>query len=690
MEDISISSPPSSASASDSDTYNTESARLYFGPLKTPERNFVDNSKGLFPPTQTTFLRRSPRLSSPRSRSSSQPTDDNGDIELVARLIKAPDRDEEYYSDSATPQAGDGVEDEPSSVLADRVMHALDNPSPPPSPTLPLSFFDPYHTTTPQSPTDYQNDLFSLSMNNRPEHDIDNPLLLSTTVYSKPQNSEVHSNMPSPPQVLQHNLISLDAIPSLQPSKEANSSDLLCPISITSPQIQQNFEIPDLVVEPPLENLLVEFATVMDLAQTVGGVGEDSEVVLHNSEPQVAQLGVGHVLPQPSNVETPVRRSLRPRTSVTPNLVSPPAVFSLPPSGARTQIKRRLSVGPSHKIIDDPQEEQDIEEEIVQQAPSHTGPSALWSARQRSPTRSPMSFNRVLGSLSPQSTDLLSKLAFIEEPNNMSVGHAEPSSNSQTPFTFSMFPTLPECVPPKTPSRSTGPIRFSSPTRSTSPHKIRLQTPVPNDPMNTPARRIPIEQGIAQGHVSPQKAAQLGFKSDGTPLTSIQTPARRVLVSEHLAKVTRPGGIRFGSPSKGKERERSIEPSSQPVVARRKDKDEISGQTSTETLATSSSVQPDRLPFPLVASNPAPSTSSMVPEICQGNLPQTQPAKVTSSLRQPTSRIPRIGTKPYARPPALNSREKDSSTLPKRTVDSAKHLWKALLFPQMLVEVPQV
>lgn len=111
MEDISVSSPPSSASASDNDAYNTESARLYFGPLKTPERKFVDNSKGPLPPTQTTFPRRSPRLSSPRLRSSSQPTDDNEDIDLVAQLINAPNGDEEHFSDSATQQAGDGVED---------------------------------------------------------------------------------------------------------------------------------------------------------------------------------------------------------------------------------------------------------------------------------------------------------------------------------------------------------------------------------------------------------------------------------------------------------------------------------------------------------------------------------------------------------------------------------------------------
>jgi hypothetical protein len=556
---------------------------------------------------------------------------------------------------------------EPSSVLADRVMHALDNPSPPPSPTLPLSFFGPYHTTTPQTPTDYQNNLFSLSTSNRSEHHDDNPLLLSVINYSKAQTSDSHSNLPS--QVTQQDLISLDSIPTLQTSKEASSILLKesvpindCPIPVKSPRIQQTFKIPGSVVEPPLENLLVESVTALDLASTVGDGGEDFDIVLHNSEPQT---GVGHVLLQPSGAETPVRRSPRPRMSVTPNLVSPVVVFSLPPSGARTHIKKKLIGGTLDECIDDSQEEQDLEKEIVRHALS---PIAS-STRHRSPTRSSMSFNRVLGSLSPKSTDLLSKLAFAstEEPNDIpSAGKS--SFDSQTPFTFSMFPTLPESAPPQTPSRPTGPIRFSSPTRSTSPHKIRLQALEPNNLMNTPARRIPIELGIAQGHVSPQKAAQLGFKPDGTPLTFIQTPARRVLISEHSANpVTKPGGIRFGSPLKGKERERSLESTSRPVVPRRNEREKTAEPSSTATLAKSSTMQTERLPFPF---NSAPSMSlSTVPEICRGNLPQEKPANAKSYLRQPTSRIPRIGTKPYTRPTTLKSTERNSSILPKRTVD---------------------
>jgi hypothetical protein len=541
---------------------------------------------------------------------------------------------------------------EPSSVLANRVMHALDNPSPPPSPSLPLSFFDPYHTTSPQSPTDYQNDLFLLGMNSRPERDDDNPLLLSATNNSKAQSFD--SRLHSPTQVMQQDLISFDSVP-IEPFKEVNSSLLLkesvpindCPIPVNFLQIQKPFEIPDLVVDPPLENLLLDSVTPTDIARTVDVV-DVSEVVLHNSESQTG-LDVGLVLPQQSIVETPVRRSPRPRMSVTVNLVPPSTL--LPLSDALTHIKETLAESP-------------------------TAPRTV-SERQRSPTRLPMSFSRVLGSLSPKSSDLLSKLALTstEELNDIRMGVDEPSSDSQPQFTFSMFPTLPESVPPQTPSRPTGPIRFSSPTRPTSPHKIRLQAVVPNNPMNTPARRIPIEQGIAQGLVSPQKAARLGFKPDGTPLTSVHTPARRVLISEHSANpVTRPGDIRLGSPWKGKERELSVEPSSRPFVSKRNERETTPGPSS-ETLAKSSTVQTEKLPFPLVPSNPAHTMSSTsVPDTSQCNLPQEKPANAKSSLRQPTSKIPRIGIKPYTRLPAIKSREKDSSTLRERRADPSVSL----------------
>lgn len=124
MDDTNAASPASSSSsATDSDAFNTEAARLYFGPLKTPERNFVASTQRLFPPVNASPLRRSPRLSSPRPQPP-PPTfhvdheinaQEIEDIELVAQLVNevdvGDDDDEMSNSQSGTPQKG-GLEPE--------------------------------------------------------------------------------------------------------------------------------------------------------------------------------------------------------------------------------------------------------------------------------------------------------------------------------------------------------------------------------------------------------------------------------------------------------------------------------------------------------------------------------------------------------------------------------------------------
>ena len=128
MDDSNAASPASSSSsASDSDGFNTESARLYFGPLKTPERKFVASNQRLFPPVEASPLRRSPRLSSPRPQpqpaaqfDQDSPTEESEDIELVAQLVnevEMDDDEEEEEEDeltnslSGTPHKGNTLPD---------------------------------------------------------------------------------------------------------------------------------------------------------------------------------------------------------------------------------------------------------------------------------------------------------------------------------------------------------------------------------------------------------------------------------------------------------------------------------------------------------------------------------------------------------------------------------------------------
>lgn len=61
--------PASPASSVDSDAFNTTSAQIYFGPLRSPEKRFAApaaNFDMLRPGSSSSPLRRSPRLSSPR------------------------------------------------------------------------------------------------------------------------------------------------------------------------------------------------------------------------------------------------------------------------------------------------------------------------------------------------------------------------------------------------------------------------------------------------------------------------------------------------------------------------------------------------------------------------------------------------------------------------------------------------
>lgn len=95
---------PALSSTSDNDAFNTESARLHFGPVTSPERRLVAQQVSLFPPLQTTPLRRSPRLSSPRQPSinpqDAYSTEDSDDLERVEEQLVNESDDEGVSGDS--------------------------------------------------------------------------------------------------------------------------------------------------------------------------------------------------------------------------------------------------------------------------------------------------------------------------------------------------------------------------------------------------------------------------------------------------------------------------------------------------------------------------------------------------------------------------------------------------------------
>jgi len=583
---------------------------------------------------------------------------------------------------------------EPSSALADRVLHAADNPSPPPSPPAALTFFNPYHTTTPETSTDYQTDLLSLGVNGGAEVDEDNPLLVASTsrgpssllpVLNADSNQgdstgyqdliSFDSFSTSPKPLKADNALSSDIPPSV-PQEVLSVDDMLSrsPLGRNSPP-----KVPVVVIqvageeEPSNEDRMsVDPQTLPETPlsprlATPDILEEDMQQPDTQTSSPAATLGEA--------LGTPLRRSTRPRRSVTPNRhpLAPAPVFTAPPpSPARTLVKKKTvnRIQEDEEIVSDSQDEG----EDVQRTPLRVA-DTISRVRQRSPGKEPIPFHREVGSLSPTSANVLSSLAFTstEDSNVVAGSSTRPSPQPPAMFSFSVFaPESDTAAPiPSTPVRSNGAVRFATPSRAqTSPNKFRIQASAPDDAVRTPARRIPIEEAIIQGHVSPEKAVQMGFKPNGTPQPPVaSTPARRVLVSDKPT-VAKSSGIRFGSPVKAVpiQRERSAEPRYR-VLSSLKGKE----KATPTSLRASSSSKP--LPFPIVAAVPTStvggSSVSVAQTTAQDNLAKSLSSPAKSNLKQVTSRIPRIGSKPYSRIPDVKAPEKKAPTSI-RAVDLSK------------------
>lgn len=460
-------------------------------------------------------------------------------------------------------------------------------------------------------------------------------------------------NTSKPPTALDPDLIVFDSPDPLPPFNHAEDSnvshqpmtvdDLLTnspdPIPLYQPILNHR---PALLVDVPKCD--IDVIMCVDSLNKSLGVGFDrrpSEVqprqTLDETRPAVP-------VQQPGFVEdatvTPLRRSTRPRKSIAPVLsprLTPPVVIA-DPSVARTAIKGKESL----RLPDE-----DINfQEGQEKSPSKALPST--PRRSRSPSKEPFLFRRELGSLSPASASLLSSLAF----NNLDIpGQQIGSSNwptIETPqvLSFSAFAPVRE-VPDDvgTPVRTDGPKRVPSPQKvESSPHKFRLQSHAPNDPTNTPARRIPIEQAIAEGQLSPEKAARIGFKAANGNNTAqvVSTPARRVLIPEkHVTPGPKPILSRLESPVKqpATYKDSSVAPRHAFQSVKGKERAVAPAMQESSLLVKKYRT----LPFPLIATT----TESHAPPVDK-NLPKQDSSSAKSTLKV-ASKIPRISKKPYAR-----------------------------------------
>ncbi|KDQ60831.1 hypothetical protein JAAARDRAFT_31818 [Jaapia argillacea MUCL 33604] len=308
---------------------------------------------------------------------------------------------------------------------------------------------------------------------------------------------------------------------------------------------------------------------------------------------------------------------------------------------------------------------------------------------------------RELGSLSPTSADVLTKLIGGNDGPSSSTlplpsltdllgkGKGKERASSELTPNSDSLSSPPQLEPEPQVSPQPVPIKFTV-QRPTISQVFASTTAGPSspikfgssleDPSRTPARRIPISQAIAQGNVSPERAAAalnqnpqsrqggaglggVGMGLLGSPVFKKvalddpnRSPARRVPIDE--AKL---GGMKVvGSPAKsvpirGGSSSRKVKGLNLPSTNSKHSTASTIWKPPPEampflpgTKPSARSTQKSTLPFPITPVAPeSPAESRVLPSV-----PSNSPGK--SSLRQPSagagSRIPRIGSKPYARP----------------------------------------
>lgn len=283
---------------------------------------------------------------------------------------------------------------------------------------------------------------------------------------------------------------------------------------------------------------------------------------------------------------------------------------------------------------------------------------------------------RELGSLSPVSEDVLHNLLSTTE----AITNAPPV---QIPALTPIFPSNQLArEQPSTPEHQSSPEQPSgavaihsvqrppperSPWRSHianlgSPSKFNF-TSVLEDPNRSPARRIPIEEAIAQRSTSPRKGGSSGPSSGifGRPVFTRHTSEDRI-----RSPVRRPGDVanhvmegtsKIARPRASASPERVRSGSEEPQFPRGQYLRKPSQRSASDSEIVSPS-KTGRIPaFPIRPAIDArlPSTIPEERDVDSPMKPAQSNASSKSALRQPSSmagsRIPRIGAKPYARPP---------------------------------------
>lgn len=358
-------------------------------------------------------------------------------------------------------------------------------------------------------------------------------------------------------------------------------------------------------------------------------------------------------------------------------VVTMPPVSNSPATEPLVQLRPSSPLSPLGPRLVHPNQSGLVSQDEIGLSDSHSSQADTHSSETagRSVVTEPPRPVRELGSLSPVSEDVLHNLLSTTE--------------AITTAPLDQIPALASAFPANQPSRDrpTTPEHQSSPEQPNSAVAIHsVQRPPPerslwrshiatlgspskfgftstlDDPSRTPARRIPIREAIAQGSASPRKDGSSGPSSGvfGRPVFTrctsedrIRSPVRRPPdVANHVMEIS--SGIARPTSSASPEKVRSGSEDFQFPRGHYQGRPFQRSASDSEILTPSKTGRP---PFPI-----RPVVDARLPSTIPEEHSTDSPKKSTqsnlsskSSLRQPSSmassRIPRIGAKPYARPP---------------------------------------
>ncbi|KIL00419.1 hypothetical protein PAXRUDRAFT_8226 [Paxillus rubicundulus Ve08.2h10] len=719
-------SPTSTATGSDTsdtDAVDSSSPRVYFGPLQSPENKFIARDvvrrQALKTGAFGSPVRRSPRLSClpppqpPQDgrniRDQDEGSDDDSDSmnDVTAQLSR-----------EETPENDPLPADEPSSVLASKIMRAQDNPSPPPQHSAHPGInyvpgkdgqFPLLDISAPPSPFRAINLFERLNQLTAPPFE---PLRGSPALALGNPPPE----LPKPGNISQPDLISFESCsPSAISLPEHTQSAAPAALHTNHNMSSTHSTVDDLLSQSPERgSALISCVGTVEQEASSSKIGSGiyeqtiTEVIGSSSIPIV----ISSFDPNTTSISddrprTPLRRSARQSGTRTPPLTP----------GVKACLSPRLK----GKALSPTAEENVLSKEDCNEAElsSSAGSDDLSTVKERHKGKRRATSNKgvnnasyqKLGSLSPRSADVLTGLFTSIEPTPSIEQTFVSLESAQSVPTPSTPPPAPKPSAPHPDFSRTvvrRPVLAPTPVRAhgnvlnmPSSHKFSCTV---EDTSSTPARRVPIQDALESGAPSIQKAVHFSTVVDlsqtGRSLTirapvftrpalddPARSPAKRVPIADLLAspaKGTQSSrsptrlGLRVRSASVEPRpigpipsRSRSVEPS--PTFSRL----DVGGKGK-EPIFPKLSATPrsgSKLPFPLIPSQKSRSgLPHAIPEedenvVTRARSPAASPGTAVQSctksqLKVPSasSRIPRIGNKPYTRPPSKNGKVSTNAT----------------------------